>query len=38
MMNLENMQKLCFIWRHVTQMRYVVGHDGYDSYDRYFHQ
>ena len=26
LMNLENMQKSCFIWRHVTQKRYVVHH------------
>ena len=26
---LENMQKSCFIWRHVTQKRYVI-------FDRYF--
>ena len=31
---LENMQKSCFIWRHVTQKRYVMRHG--DTSDRYF--
>ena len=26
---------LCFIWRHVTQKRYVVRHSGNDTTDRY---
>ena len=25
-----------FIWRHVTQKRYVVRHEDYDTADRYF--
>ena len=33
---LENMQKSCFIWRHVTQKRYVMRHGDYDTSDRYF--
>ena len=28
----------CFIWRHVTQTRYVVHHGGYDTSDRYLDQ
>ena len=27
---------VCFIWRHVTQKRYVVRHGDYDISDRYF--
>ena len=27
---------VCFIWRHVTQKRYVVRHGDYDTSDRYF--
>ena len=26
----------CFIWRHVTQKRYVVRHGDYDTSDMYF--
>ena len=33
---LENMQKWCFILRHVTQKRYVMRHGDYDTSDRYF--
>ena len=33
---LENMQKSCFIWRHVTQKRYVMRHGDSDIFDRYF--
>ena len=33
---LENRQKSCFIWRHVTQNRYVMRHGDYDTSDRYF--
>ena len=36
---LENMQKLRFIrfiWRHVTQKRYVMRHGDCDTSDRYF--
>ena len=33
---LENMQKSCFIWRHVTHKRYVMRHGDCDTYDRYF--
>ena len=36
---LENMQKsrfIWFIWRHVTQKRYVMRHGDCDSSDRYF--
>ena len=36
---LENMQKshfIWFIWRHVTQKRYVMRHGDYDTSDRYF--
>ena len=33
---LENMQKSCFIWRHVTQKRYVMRHGDCDTSDRYF--
>ena len=29
------MQKLCFIWRHVTQKRYVVRHGDCDTSDMY---
>ena len=32
----ENRQKSCFIWRHVTQKRYVMRHGDYDTSDRYF--
>ena len=32
----ENMQKSCFIWRHVTQKLYVMRHGDYDTSDRYF--
>ena len=32
----ENMKKSCFIWRHVTQKRYVMRHGDYDTSDRYF--
>ena len=36
---LENMQKsrfIWFIWRHVTQKRYVMHHGDYGTSDRYF--
>ena len=36
---LEHMQKsrfISFIWRHVTQKRYVMRHGDYDTSDRYF--
>ena len=36
---LEHMQKsrfIWFIWRHVTQKRYVMRHGDYDTSDRYF--
>ena len=32
----ENIQKSCFIWRHVTQKRYVMRHGDYNTSDRYF--
>ena len=32
------MQKSCFIWRHVTQERYVMRHGDYNTYDMYFDQ
>ena len=35
----ENMQIsrfIWFIWRHVTQKRYVMRHGDYDTSDRYF--
>ena len=33
---LEHMQKSRFIWRHVTQKRYVMRHGDSDTFDRYF--
>ena len=33
---LENMQKSCFIWRYMTQKHYVMRHNDFDTYDRYF--
>ena len=33
---LENMLISCFIWRHVTQKRYVMRYGDYDTSDRYF--
>ena len=39
MTKLENMQKsrfIWFIWRHVTQKRYVMRHGDSDTSDRYF--
>ena len=33
---LENMQKSRFIWRYVTQKRYVMRHGDCDTSDRYF--
>ena len=29
---------VCFIWRHVTQKRYVVRHGDHDTSDRYFYK